>query len=108
MLQILLDGATQSHDITRNQQQMLAKLQDIHTIIRVDKEIPTQVLLSKPVILLDACGRSAPFHLEFIDSAEVRVSYSRSEPKSRSGLNIGVAGFYRRFEGPLWGPHRPP
>lgn len=52
---------------------MLAKLQDVHTILTVDKEIPAQVLLSKPVILLDARGRFFPFHLESIDSAEVRI-----------------------------------
>ena len=66
MLQILLDGASQNH-------KMIQKLQDLHTIIRMDKEIPAQVLLSKPAILLDARGRFCPFHLEFIDSADVCI-----------------------------------
>ena len=107
MLKISLNGATQFDDIIKTQQQMLAKFDEILTVIEMDKEIPAQVLLSKPVILLDARGRSAPFHLEFIDSTEVRDHYSRSERKSRSGLNIDIAGFDRGPEGPLWG-HRPP
>ena len=73
MLQLLLEGTSRSHEITQNQQQILSILQQVQTIIRVQNEIPAQVPLSKPVILLDARGRYFPFHLEFIDSAEVRV-----------------------------------
>ena len=50
---------------------MLAELRDIATMMRVSQAIPAQVLFSTPVILLDARGRCAPFHLEFIDCAEV-------------------------------------
>ena len=57
--------------IIENQQQLMGKLRDIELMIRVNQEVPAQVLLSKPVILLDARGRYAPFHLEFIDTAEV-------------------------------------
>jgi hypothetical protein len=35
--------------------------------------IPTQVQLSSPVTLNDACGRRAPFNLEYIDSYKVRI-----------------------------------
>lgn len=33
-------------------------------------DIPPQVELQKPALLLDACDRRAPFHLEFISSAD--------------------------------------
>jgi hypothetical protein len=33
--------------------------------------IPSQVERQQPVYLLDALGKSSPFHLEFIRSAEV-------------------------------------
>ena len=58
-----------------NQQQLMGQLQCIDLMIRVNQEVPAQVLLSKPVILLDARGRYAPFHLEFIDTAEVSASF---------------------------------
>ena len=50
---------------------MLAKLRDIASMARTSQDIPPQVLLSAPVIFLDARGRYAPFHIEFIDSSEV-------------------------------------
>ena len=59
--------------MTRNQQQMLAKLRDIDIVIRRDKEIPAQVLFSEPVVLLDARGQFLPFHLETVISANVRI-----------------------------------
>lgn len=63
---------------------MLAELHDIATIARVSQAVPAQVLLSTPVVLLDARGRCAPFHLEFIDSAEVRARFCKGENSSLS------------------------
>jgi len=40
-------------------------------VVNLHKGIPAQVQLSSPVTLNDACGRRAPFHLEFISSYEV-------------------------------------
>ena len=52
---------------------MLAQLHDMITIFKVNQALPAQVLLSSPVVFLDARGRCARFHLEFIDTAEVHV-----------------------------------
>ena len=56
--------------LIQNQKEMLATLRDIASMARVSQAIPPQVLLSAPVVLLDARGRYAPFHLEFIDFSE--------------------------------------
>ena len=61
--------------IIENQQQLMDKLRDIELMIRVNQGVPAQVLLSKPVVLLDACGRYTPFHLELIDTAEVNALF---------------------------------
>ena len=71
MSQILLQGVTQNDNMIKSQQQTLREVQKLKNMFRDSQEIPPQVLLSTPVVLLDACGRIAPFHLEFIDSAEV-------------------------------------
>ena len=71
MLQILLQGIIQNDVIFKSQQQTLSEIQQSRAMFRDSQEIPPQVLLSTPVVLLDACGRIAPFHLDFIDSAEV-------------------------------------
>ena len=55
----------------QNQRDMLIEFRGLATMVKVTQAIPAQVLLSTPVILLDALGRRAPFHLEFVDSAEV-------------------------------------
>ncbi|KAI9719370.1 MAG: hypothetical protein M1812_003441 [Candelaria pacifica] len=68
----LLRGLTQQQSdyleslmqIIRQQQELIQQLQ----------QLPAQVELQRPVILLDACGRIAPFHLDFINSKEAFVA----------------------------------
>ena len=55
------------------QQQMFAQLQALSNAVKLNQEIPAQVLFSKPVILLDARGQYMPFHLETVDSYEVEI-----------------------------------
>jgi hypothetical protein len=40
-------------------------------LLRQQKEIPSQVLLQRPVKLLDACGYETYFHLDFFVSLDV-------------------------------------
>lgn len=78
----------------------MAQLRNIDVIIRVNQEVSPQVLLSKPVVLLDARGRYAPFHLEFIDSAEVYSPLATFRP---SATYFAYIGFRCRPEGPVPG-----
>jgi hypothetical protein len=55
-------------------QQLQKSLDEIQVLLRVQCTIPPQVLLQQPVILLDAFGKIAPFHLEFIDSLEAFIA----------------------------------
>ena len=41
---------------------------EIKASIKTQNEAPPQILLQRPVVLYDALGRIAPFHLEFISS----------------------------------------
>ena len=50
---------------------------EIKAAITLQKDIPPQVLLQKPVVLNDALGRIAPFHLEFINSPEALLAVLR-------------------------------
>lgn len=50
--------------------ELMRNVQDLHRMLQLQITIPPQVLLQQPVILLDAFGKQAPFHLEFIDSLE--------------------------------------
>jgi hypothetical protein len=46
-------------------------LSAVTTQIRIQGEIPAQVLLQQPMIFRDALDRVTPVHLEFIDSPQV-------------------------------------
>lgn len=46
------------------------RILELISSMKVQKEVPPQVLLQRPVILHDALGRISPFHLEFISSAK--------------------------------------
>ena len=71
----------------QNQQETLTTLREINNILRIGQSVPSQVLLSTPVILLDACGRYTSFHLEFVDCAEVRLLNAMFCEMSKSLLN---------------------
>lgn len=44
---------------------------DVKDYLHAQRSVPARVLLQQPIILHDALGRIAPFHLEFIDSVEM-------------------------------------
>ena len=39
-------------------------------MLETQQKLPAQILLQQPVLLLDPFGKIAPFHLDFVDSAE--------------------------------------
>lgn len=46
----------------------------LQNTLHLEKQIPPQVLLQRPIVLLDACGNVAPFHTEFINSLDAFVA----------------------------------
>ena len=59
------------HEIKNIQTQNTTLLQhvlEVKNSLHTQRVLPSQVLLQQPVVLHDALGRIAPFHLEFIDS----------------------------------------
>ena len=56
--------------LMRQNRDLMKSVQDLQRMLQIQMTIPPQVLLQQPVILLDAFGKLAPFHLEFIDCLE--------------------------------------
>lgn len=56
--------------VMRQNKDLMRSVQDLQKMLQIQMTIPPQVLLQQPVILLDAFGKLAPFHLEFIDCLE--------------------------------------
>ncbi|MCJ1341108.1 hypothetical protein MMC09_006404 [Bachmanniomyces sp. S44760] len=61
-------------DLLRTNQQLVQEIAQLRMTVQLQRDLPPQVLLQRPVVLLDACGRFAPFHLEFITSAEALLA----------------------------------
>jgi hypothetical protein len=58
-------------DLVAQNKTLEVHLVEVKTILQVQQELPSQVLLRRPVILIDAFEENRlPFHLEFIDSFE--------------------------------------
>lgn len=75
MFELLQETLTQNRGLRRDMQDLkdqnhalVHHVVEMKEALRTQRFIPSQVLLQQPVILHDALGRIAPFHLEFIDS----------------------------------------
>lgn len=53
---------------------MADELAQMRSVVQLQMEIPPQVHLQKPVILLDACGKVSAFHLDFITCFEALLA----------------------------------
>lgn len=65
--------------------QLQQGIEDLRTILQIQAVIPQQVLLQQPVVLLDPFGKTVPFHLDFIDSAECFMAVLKAR-FSRAGV----------------------
>lgn len=50
--------------------QLMQSIEDMRMMLQLQASVPPQVMLQQPVVFLDPFGKTAPFHLEFIDSSE--------------------------------------
>ncbi|KAI4104918.1 MAG: hypothetical protein LQ345_007257 [Seirophora villosa] len=59
-----------NRQLVRANEHMAYELQEMRGAVQLQLELPPQVLLQKPITLLDACGKVSAFHLDFINCAE--------------------------------------
>jgi hypothetical protein len=59
---------------THTTQSLFNEMTKFTAQLHVQTQIPPQVLFQQPVVFRDALDRVTPFHLDFIDSAEVSFS----------------------------------
>lgn len=71
--------------------ELMRNVQDLHRMMLVQMTLPPQVLLQQPVILLDAFGKLAPFHLEFIDSLESFTAVLKIRFRKAGVTSAGIA-----------------
>ena len=73
----------------RQNKQLMQSLDDMRMMLQLQAKVPPQVMLQQPVILLDPFGKTAPFHLEFIDSSECFMAVLKTR---FSGAGVTPAG----------------
>lgn len=77
--------------VMQQNKQLMQGMDDLRCMLQTQAAIPPQVMLQQPVILLDPFAKTAPFHLEFIDSPEcflavLKVRFSKAGV-TREGLS---------------------
>lgn len=77
-------------------QELMRNVQDLGRMLRVQMAIPPQILLQQPVILLDAFGKVAPFHLDFIDSMEAFTAVLKVRFKQAGVQQSGLSKLENR------------
>ncbi|MCJ1435150.1 hypothetical protein MMC27_004520 [Xylographa pallens] len=60
--------------LNNSNEDLHAKVDGLQKLLQFQQSIPPQILLQRPVQLLDACGRVTAFHLDFIDCVEAFVA----------------------------------
>lgn len=56
--------------MVQQNKQLMQSIEDMRMMLQLQANVPPQVMLQQPVIFLDPFGKTAPFHLDFIDSSE--------------------------------------
>ena len=69
---------------------MARELRELSTMMKTQQSIPPQVLLTKPVTLLDACGKISAFHLDFINSADAFIAVMKVRFKHEGVTHTGI------------------
>lgn len=82
--------------LIQQNRELMRSVQDLNRMLQMQISIPPQVLLQQPVILLDAFGKIAPFHLEFIDSLEAFLAVLKIRFRQAGVEQAGLAKIDRR------------
>lgn len=82
--------------LMRQNKELMRNVQDLNRMLRMHMSIPPQVLLQQPVMLLDAFGKIAPFHLDFIDSLEALIAVLKVRFRQAGVKKIGLSKLEKR------------
>ena len=72
--------------MVQQNKQLIQNIEDMRMMLQLQAKVPPQVMLQQPVIFLDPFGKTAPFHLDFIDSSECFMAVLKAR-----FINAGVS-----------------
>ena len=71
--------------------QLMQGIEDTRMMLQLQANVPPQVMLQQPVIFLDPFGKTAPFHLDFIDSSECFIAVLKARFSSAGVSTAGLS-----------------
>ena len=77
--------------MTQQNKQLMQSIDEMRAMLHLQNTIPPQVLLQQPVILLDPFGKTAPFHLDFVDSAECFIAVLKARFSKAGVTSAGLS-----------------
>jgi hypothetical protein len=103
MFRLLQDSFKQKDRLEQQIKDLMAQnnslethILEIKAAVKIQNEVPPQILLQRPVVLNDALGRIAPFHLEFISSVEALLAVLKIRFKNVGLKKISLLEFELR------------
>lgn len=77
--------------MVQQNKQLMQSIKDMRTMLQLQAKVPPQVMLQQPVIFLDPFGKTAPFHLEFIDSSECFMAVLKARFSNAGVTSAGLS-----------------
>ena len=77
--------------MAQQNKQLMQNIEDMRTMLQLQANVPPQVMLQQPVIFLDPFGKTAPFHLDFIDSSECFMAVLKARFTNAGVTSAGLS-----------------
>ena len=77
--------------MVQQNKQLMQSIEDMRMMLQLQAQVPPQVMLQQPVTFLDPFGKTAPFHLDFIDSSECFMAVLKARFSSAGVSSAGLS-----------------
>ena len=77
--------------MVQQNKQLMQSIEDMRMMLQLQAHVPPQVMLQQPVTFLDPFGKTAPFHLDFIDSSECFMAVLKARFSSAGVSSAGLS-----------------
>lgn len=77
--------------MVQQNKQLMQSIEDMRMMLQMQAHVPPQVMLQQPVTFLDPFGKTAPFHLDFIDSSECFMAVLKARFNSAGVSSAGLS-----------------
>ena len=77
--------------MVQQNKQLMQSIEDMRMMMQLQAKVPPQVPLQHPVLLLDPFGKTAPFHLDFVDSMDCFMAVLKARFSNAGVTSAGLS-----------------